>query len=99
METQRQWAERAISRVTPALLGLFSWVTLVAHHLQQARPMPVRQAAWYVKERPTFADALAWVRQALWPCAFFDTSPSGGDMVKLPKSLLDQLLDTVCYAT
>jgi hypothetical protein len=99
VETQRQWSERAIARVTPALLGLFSWVTLVAHHLQQMRPLPVRQAAWYVKERPTFSDALAWVRQTLWPCAFFDTSPSETDMVKLPRSLLDQLLDTVCYAT
>jgi hypothetical protein len=99
VETQRQWSDLAIGRTTPALLGLFSWVTLVAHHLQGTQPMPVRQAAWYVKERPTFSDALAWVRQELWPCAFFDTSPSGADMVKLPRSLLDQLLDTVCYAT
>ena len=29
METQRQWNERAIARTTPALLGLFSIVTLV----------------------------------------------------------------------
>ena len=31
VETQRQWSELAIRRTTPALLGLFSLVTLVAH--------------------------------------------------------------------
>ena len=30
-ETQRQWSELAIRRTTPALLGLFSLVTLFAH--------------------------------------------------------------------
>ena len=49
-----------------SLLGLFSWVTVVAHHLQQTQPVSVRQAAWYVKDQPTFADALSWVRQHLW---------------------------------
>ena len=34
METQRQWADLAISRTTPILLGLFSLVTLLANHLQ-----------------------------------------------------------------
>jgi hypothetical protein len=28
LETQRQWSDLAIARTTPALLGLFSWVTL-----------------------------------------------------------------------
>jgi hypothetical protein len=31
VETQRQWSQRAIARTTPALLGLFSFVTLLAH--------------------------------------------------------------------
>ncbi len=31
VETQRQWSERAIARTTPALMGLFSLVTLLAH--------------------------------------------------------------------
>ena len=33
METQRQWNDRAIARSTPALLSLYSIVTLVAHLL------------------------------------------------------------------
>jgi hypothetical protein len=35
LETQRQWSDKAIARTTPALLGLFSWGTVVAHHLRQ----------------------------------------------------------------
>jgi hypothetical protein len=31
LETQRQWSAAAIRRTTPALLGLFSLVTLLAH--------------------------------------------------------------------
>ncbi len=33
VETQRQWSDRAILRTTPALLALFSLVTLFAHQL------------------------------------------------------------------
>src|SRR3954467_4532558 len=47
VETQRQWSELAILRTTPALLGLFSLVTLVAHARLQGHAPPVRQAAWY----------------------------------------------------
>src|SRR3954466_6755206 len=56
VETQRQWSDRAIERTTPALLGLVSLVTLLAHHLLQGHALPVRQAAWYAKARPTFID-------------------------------------------
>lgn len=99
VETQRQWSDKAIARTTPALLGLFSWITLVAHLLVQQRQVSVRQAAWYVKVRPTFSDAISWVRQAIWfPSATFCMSPSESDMVKTPRSLLDRLIDTVCYA-
>ncbi|MHB8751422.1 MAG: IS701 family transposase, partial [Aggregatilineales bacterium] len=46
-ETQRQWSPKAIQRTSPALLGLFSFVTLLAHQLSAARPFPTRTAAWY----------------------------------------------------
>lgn len=64
METQRQWNDQAIARTTPTLLGLFSLVTLLAHpHMNK---QPARRAAWYIKEKPTFSDALALVRRRLW---------------------------------
>lgn len=50
-----------------ALLGLFSLITLFAHQLLQGQELPVRQAAWYVKDLPIFADTIALVRQYLWP--------------------------------
>jgi DDE superfamily endonuclease len=66
LESQRQWNARAIIRTTPALLGLFSIVTLIAGQLAQEHTLPVRQAAWYRKSLPTFVDAIAIVRRHLW---------------------------------
>jgi hypothetical protein len=56
----------AIRRTTPALLGLFSLVTLFAHRpMREAAGTFRRQAGWYRKAHPTFADALASVRKEL----------------------------------
>ena len=71
VETQRQWADLAILRTTPALLGLISGVPIFAHHLLDGQAFPVRQAVWYTKPLPTFSDTLAFVRQHLWHSAFF----------------------------
>lgn len=49
VETQRQWSEKAIARTTPAVLALFSVVTLLAQQQSQKQALTVRQAAWYVK--------------------------------------------------
>jgi hypothetical protein len=98
IETQRQWSDLAILRTTPVLLGLFSLVTLFAHHLLQGRALPVRQAAWYSKTLPTFSDTLAFVRQQLWPVSISWISHEEADMVKIPKSLLARLTDALAYA-
>jgi len=100
VETQRQWADQAIARTTPALLGLFSWVTLLAHRLQSdTTGLPLRPSAWYSKSQPTFADALAWVRNELWEAQHtFPMSASQPDMLKIPRAYLNALLDAACYA-
>jgi hypothetical protein len=99
LETQRQWSDKAIARTTPALLGLFSWVTLAAHVLQFDQPLLVRQAAWYHKSRPTFSDTIAFVRSYLWPrSSLFCMSFDPPDIVKLPHSFIFRLVDTLCYA-
>lgn len=99
VETQRQWSDLAILRTTPALLALFSWVTLVAQTLHQTQPPPTQRAAWYAKPLPTFADALASVRQLLWfhPLTFC-MSPLPPDIVKVPRPLFDRLVNSLCYA-
>lgn len=98
VETQRQWSDLAILRTTPALLGLFSLVTIFAHQLLDGHSFPVRQAAWYAKTLPTFSDTLAFVRQHLWPSTFFCMSSSEHDVVKIPRALFDRLVDTLAFA-
>jgi hypothetical protein len=98
VETQRQWSDLAILRTTPALLGLFSLVTLFAQQLLQGQDLPVRQAAWYAKAAPTFSDTLALVRQYLWPTPVFSTSPTQPDTIEIPRALFDRLTTTLAYA-
>jgi hypothetical protein len=99
VETQRQWSDGAIARTTPALLGLFSLVTLLAHRSTRRRKLPIRQAAWYHKPLPTFSDALAVVRYQLWCHLTFSTSGSKRDIAKVPHALLSRFADALCYAT
>jgi hypothetical protein len=98
IETQRQWNDLAIARTTPVLFGLFSMVTLMADQLIKTEVKPVRTAAWYEKQTPTFADAIAIVRRCLWSSCHFSTSGKNSDVVKVPRSLLERLTDAVCYA-
>jgi hypothetical protein len=98
-ETQRQWSELAIRRTTPALLGLFSLVTLCAdHQMREVAGALRRQAAWYRKRHPTFADALAVVRKELWAGATFYGSPAHSDTIKVPRAYVERLTEAVCYA-
>ena len=97
-ETQRQWSELAIRRTTPALLGLFSLVTLLAHGRMTQPAGAFRQVAWYHKTHPTFADALALVRKELWAQGTFCRSPADTDAVKVPRAFVERLTDALCYA-
>ncbi len=97
-ETQRQWSEMAIRRTTPVLLGLFSLVTLFADRRMRQAAGAYRQAAWYHKSHPTFADALALVRKELWASTSFCGSPADSETVKVPRAFVDRLTDAVCYA-
>jgi hypothetical protein len=97
-ESQRQWSPKAILRSSPALLGLFSFITLLAQHLSLAQPFPVRSAAWYRKTQPTFSDAIALVRRYLWTNLKFPNSPVLPTLVPIPEPLLHGLIDTLCYA-
>jgi hypothetical protein len=74
VETQRQWADLSILRMTPALLGLFSIVTLLANLHAKKQKLPVQQTAWYPKKLPTFSDALSLVKQNLFAHRYFQTS-------------------------
>jgi hypothetical protein len=97
-ETQRQWSKLAIRRTTPALLGLFSVITLFAHGQMTQATGAFRRVAWYRKTHPTFSDALALVRKELWAHATCYGLPSDTETVKVPKAFMERLTDALCYA-
>ena len=99
VETQRQWSDLAILRTTPALLGLFSLVTLLAQRLTRDAPFPKRHTAWYHKPEPTFSDALALVRRYLWSNLQTVESRPTTRLITLPSRWLHGLLDATCYST
>lgn len=98
-ETQRQWSDRAIARTTPCLLGLFSFITLLAHQLSHGAAIPTRSAAWYTKQHPTFSDVIAYVRRYLWSYTQFVHSPAQTQLIQIPEPVLAGLVDTLCYIT
>jgi hypothetical protein len=81
-------------------LGLFSLVTVFAHQ-RMRHPAGTfrRQAGWYHKAHPTFADALAVVRKELWAQEQgFYGLPAHTDTIKVPRAFVERLTDAVCYA-
>ena len=98
METQRQWNDRAIARTTPALLSLYSIITLTTQLLIERGATCVRSTAWYRKTRLTFSDVIALVRRELWTHIHFSTSQQEADMVQIPRALLERFTEALCYA-
>lgn len=95
IETQRQWSPKAIQRTTPALLALFSIVTLVALKLSKTQKLLPQKTAWYQKKNPTFSDLLTQVRYHIWKNSNYVMSNQNHDFRYFEndtfKSLLMQL--------
>ncbi len=98
MQTQRQWSDLAILRTTPALLGLFSLVTLLAAQLTPQARRAVATSAWYRKKRPTFSDTLAVVRREIWREQGLATSRRTSNVRKLPPALRNGITYALCHA-
>jgi hypothetical protein len=98
VETQRQWSDQAIARTTPCLLALFSIVTLLGTRLTNRARLAVSTAAWYRKQRPTFADTLAAVRREIWAAQGFSMSRSRVDSKKPSKALREGMTYALCNA-
>lgn len=97
VETQRQWSDWAIARTTPALLGLFSLVTLLANVHAHKNKIPIRQDAWYCKPLPTFSDALALVRQEVWQHRYFQLSQKRPDIRIAQPEVFNYLCNAAFY--
>ncbi|MGC1954558.1 MAG: transposase [Gammaproteobacteria bacterium] len=98
LESQRQWSDQAIARTTPALLGLYSLICLMAHRLTTAETLLPRSTAWYGKTQATFSDVLAFVRRAIWAGKYFNKSTFRADQVIIHRDdwevVLNQLAST-----
>lgn len=71
VETQRQWSDGAIARTTPALMGIFSLLCLMANSLLKDCELEKGEAAWYQKDSGTFSDVLTLIRKELWRWRYF----------------------------
>ncbi|HEY0737198.1 MAG TPA: transposase [Herpetosiphonaceae bacterium] len=91
-------AARSSKRFFVKTSGL-RWISLMllAHEQANHDTLVVRQAAWYTKAYPTFADALASVRRPVWMTMSSYISATGGDIQKLQHHVLEQLTETLCY--
>ena len=98
IETQRQWSDKAVHRTTPCLFGLFSLITMMAQELAKSEKLKIRKAVWYEKQAATFSDAIGCVRQQLWEQQSFQTSAQEWEMIKIPRSFLNTLTDTLCFS-
>jgi hypothetical protein len=98
LDGQRQWNDAAIARTTPVRLGLFSLVALMVQH-QPVWQGACRRSAWYEKAQPTFADALAQVRRALWRQLGFCLSEAAIEKQKPTQVLFEHFADLLAYAT
>jgi hypothetical protein len=98
LETQRQWADPALARTTPVLLGLCSRVTVLAWRFCPSGHIPLEATAWYHNSEATFADCLAVVRQQIWRARYLVNSAPQADFVQLPREAFDLLFNDLPLA-
>lgn len=67
IETQRQWSDGAIDRITPCLFASFSIINLLALEMAKTseKDIPVQRTSWYKKDHTTFSDILTYIRTNL----------------------------------
>ena len=95
IQTQRQWSANAIRRTTPALLGLFSLVTLMTAALRPKGGVEIGAAAWYEKTEATFSDCLALIRRELLRARVLSSPPLRRGIEPLHIPTLEAILDAL----
>ncbi|WP_018622442.1 hypothetical protein [Spirosoma luteum] len=99
MKTQRQCSDKSIARTTPVSLCLFSLVTLLADSLQQRSLLISQVSSWYIKQHPTFSDAIDYARTYLWRETNFCTSASEVAHVKISQHQYQLWQNALAWAT
>jgi hypothetical protein len=93
VETQRQWSDLAIARTTPALMGIFSLVTIWTEQLHRQNLLTINSSAWYQKTHPTFSDAIASLRLYIWRSQKLKTSSSSPDVYNFDPNILELIIN------
>jgi hypothetical protein len=91
IETQRQWADKAIERTTPCLYASFSIIVLMAMNLikEKHSEIPLQNTSWYKKDHLTFSDVLSFVRMNILRQKYFSKI---GKKSELGKMALEELI-------
>jgi hypothetical protein len=97
METQRQWADKAIDRITPCVLASYSIINLIAIESLQSQneEIPIQTCSWYKKTHVTFSDVLAYVRGLVLKKTYFSHFDKN---TELGKNELDEIMHQMSAA-
>ncbi len=87
-----------MARTTPCLLALLSILTLLAARLPARERRSTTAATGCHKKMPTFSDALAAVRRAIWREQHFQTSARRTEHRKIPFRLPAACAYALCNA-
>lgn len=95
METQRQWSDSAINRITPCILASFSIINLIALEslVAKGQNIPIQTSSWYKKAHVTFSDVLAYVRGEILNEKYFLQFEKNTDLWELElKEMIAQMV-------
>ena len=92
--SQVLWSDKAIARTTPLLMGLFSFITLLAFSMHQTKALvSMETASWYNKKGElTFSDMIAIVRRSIWLNKYFSKSENQLDLDKCSEERINSLI-------
>jgi hypothetical protein len=98
-ESTRSRCRESVLRSGPCLLGLFSVVSVIwAQRVSERGEVKVGTTPCYAKTDPTFADAMASVRELLWTEVLLPQTPGGELVTALPPNLRELLLEQLAAA-
>lgn len=95
METQRQWSDKAIDRITPCILASYSIINLIALESLKSNneDIPIQTCSWYKKTHVTFSDVLAYVRMKILKKKYFhwfgkNTEPENNELEEIINQMI-----------
>ena len=94
METQRQWSDNAIIRITPCILASYSIINLIVLEslAVKGKKISIQTSSWYKKAHVTFSDVLACLRKEILEKKYFSQFGENTDLWNLElKNIIDEM--------